>query len=130
MQKSNLLAKKLKRQILLINNSIENYFNKIKLFKSNLKKTRFDTNSRLFYGFGALLILTLAYFLMPTLYDKSVVETKIKNQMLERYGIEINFNDEIRYSFFPKPNFYSKNLSIVEKNNDIAKVKNYYFFPQ
>ena len=128
MQKSNLLAKKLKRQILLINNSIENYFNKIKLFKSNLKKTKFDTNSRLFYGFGALLILTLAYFLMPTLYDKSVLETKIKNQMLERYGIEINFNDEIKYSFFPKPNFYSKNLSIIEKNKDIAKVKNFKIF--
>ena len=128
MQKSNLLAKKLKRQILLINNSIENYFNKIKLFKSNLKKTRFDTNSRLFYGLGALLILTLAYFLMPTLYDKSVLETKIKNQMLERYGIEINFNDEIKYSFFPVPNFYSKNLSIIEKNKDIAKVKNFKIF--
>ena len=128
MQKTNLLAKKLKRQILLINNSIENYFNKIKLFKSNLKKTRFDTNSRLFYGFGALLILTLAYFLMPTLYDKSVVETKIKNQMLERYGIEINFNDEIRYSFFPKPNFYTKDLSIIDKNKDIAKVKNFKIF--
>ena len=128
MQKSNLLAKKLKRQILLINNSIENYFNKIKLFKSNLKKTKFDTNSRLFYGFGALLILTLAYFLMPTLYDKSVLETKIKNQMLERYGIEINFNDEIKYSFFPKPNFYTKDLSIIEKNKDIAKVKNFKIF--
>ena len=128
MQKSNLLAKKLKRQILLINNSIENYFNKIKLFKSNLKKTRFDTNSRLFYGFGALLILTLAYFLMPTLYDRSVLETKIKNQMLERYGIEINFNDEIRYSFFPKPNFYTKDLSIIDKNKDIAKVKNFKIF--
>ena len=128
MQKSNLLAKKLKRQILLINNSIENYFNKIKLFKSNLKKTKFDTNSRLFYGLGALLILTLAYFLMPTLYDKNVLETKIKNQMLERYGIEINFNDEIKYSFFPKPNFYSKNLSIIEKNKDIAKVKNFKIF--
>ncbi len=128
MQKSKILAKKLKRQILLINNSIENYFNKIKSFKSNLKKTKFDTNSRLFYGLGALLILTLAYFLMPTLYDKNVLETKIKNQILERYGIEINFNDEIKYGFFPKPNFYSKNLSIIEKNKDIAKVGNFKIF--
>ena len=48
--------------------------------------------------------------------------------MLERYGIEINFNDEIKYSFFPKPNFYTKNLSIIEKNKDIAKVKNFKIF--
>mgnify|MGYP001222136923 CR=1 FL=1 len=128
MQKSNILAKKLRKQIQLINNSIENYFNKIKSFKTNLKKTKFDANSRLFYGLGALSILTLAYFLMPTLYDKNVLETKIKNQIFERYGIEINFNDDIKYSFFPKPNFYSKNLSIVEKNNDIAKVKNFKIF--
>ena len=128
MQKSNILAKKLRRQISLINNSIENYFNKIKTLKSSLKKTKFDTNSRLIYGLGALLILTLSYFLMPTLYNKSVLEAKIKNQMLERYGVEINFNDDIKYSFFPKPNFYSKNLSIVEKNKDIAKVKNFKIF--
>ena len=79
MQKSNILAKSFKKQILLINNSIENYFNKIKLFKTNLKKTKFDANSRLFYGLGALLILTLAYFLMPTLYDKNILEAKIKS---------------------------------------------------
>ncbi len=128
MQKSNILAKKLRKQILLINNSIENYFNKIKSLKTNLKKTKFDANSRLFYGLGALLILTLAYFLMPTLYDKNILEAKIKNQMLERYGVEINFNEDIKYSFFPKPNFYSKNLSVVEKNKNIAKVKNFKIF--
>ncbi len=128
MQKSNILAKKLRKKILLINNSIENYFNKIKSLKTNLKKTKFDANSRLFYGLGALLILTLAYFLMPTLYDKNILEAKIKNQMLERYGVEINFNEDINYSFFPKPNFYSKNLSVVEKNKNIAKVKNFRIF--
>ena len=29
---------------------------------------------------------------------------------------------------FPKPNFYSKNLSVVEKNKNIAKVKNFKIF--
>ena len=128
MQKSIIFSKKIKRQFVSINNSIENYFNKIKTLKSELKKINFDTNSRLFYGVGALLILTLAYFLMPTLYNKDLLKSKIKNQIFERYGLEINFNDEIRYGFFPSPNFYSNNLSIIEKDKEIAKVKNFKTF--
>ena len=40
MPKQNLFAKKLKKQFLSINDSIENYFNKLKFIKSNLKKTK------------------------------------------------------------------------------------------
>ena len=128
MQKSIIFSKKVKRQFVSINNSIENYFNKIKTLKSEYKKINFEKNSRLFYVVGALMILTLTYFLMPTLYDKSILKSKIKSQILERYGIEINFNDEIKYGFFPSPNFYSNNLSIIEKDKEIAKVKNFKTF--
>ena len=38
MSKHNLLIKKIKKQILSINDLIESYFNKLKYFKSNFKK--------------------------------------------------------------------------------------------
>ena len=44
MQKYNSLIKKIKKQFLSINDLIESYFNKISLFKSNIKKFKFDKN--------------------------------------------------------------------------------------
>ena len=49
MPKQNLFAKKLKKQFLSINDSIENYFNKLKFIKSNLNKTRIIDNYRVFF---------------------------------------------------------------------------------
>ena len=70
MQKHNLLVKKLKKQILSINDSIESYFNKLKNFNIKSIKAKFDQDYKLFWGIGAFVILTISYFLAPTAYDK------------------------------------------------------------
>ena len=52
MQKHNLLAKKIKRQILSANNSIENYFNQLKLFIIKIKKNKLNKDNKVFLGLG------------------------------------------------------------------------------
>ena len=78
MNKHNLLIKKAKQRILSINNSIESYFNKFKFFKKNFKKNEFIRNNRVFFGLSAVVILTLSYFLIPTMYNKNIIQAEIK----------------------------------------------------
>tara|TARA_Y100000389_G_C17419966_1_gene496115 strand:- start:12 stop:1502 length:1491 start_codon:yes stop_codon:yes gene_type:complete len=128
MQKHNLLAKKLKKQILSINVSIESYFNNLKNFKLKSIKAKFDSNYKLFWGIGAFVILTISYFLAPTAYDKPTMKQMIKNQILNRYNIDIKFNEKITYALLPRPHFKSKNLSILENEKIIGNVKNFKIF--
>ena len=125
MQKHNLLAKKIKRQILSINDSIENYFNQIKLLTIKIKKSKFDKDNKVILGSAILVLFILSYFLIPTIYDKDLISEKIKNQISNRYDIEIKFNDKIYYSLLPKPSFISKNISIIQNKRIIGNVKNF-----
>ncbi len=86
MLKHNSFFKKLRNQFLSINISIESSFNKLSLFIKNIKINKFDKHNRAFYIIGSIVILTLGYFLLPTIYDKSIVESKIKNQILKKYN--------------------------------------------
>ena len=128
MQKHNLLAKKLKKQILSINVSIESFFNKFKNLNLKNIKAIFDSNYKLFWGIGAFVILTISYFLSPTAYDKPATKQMIKNQILNRYNFDIKFNEKIPYALLPRPHFKSKNLSILENDKIIGNVKNFKIF--
>ena len=125
MRKQNLLFKKIGKQILSINNLIESYFNNLRKFILDTKRLRFDKNNRVFLTIVAIVFLTLVYFLIPTAYDKKLIQEEIKNQIFQKYRINVQFNDKIKYSFFPKPNFSSKDLSIIYENTKIADVKNF-----
>jgi len=74
MSKHNSLSKKFKKQYLSINNSIESYFNSLKINIKNIKKLNFDGNNRVFISLCAIVILTLSYFLLPTFYNKNVIQ--------------------------------------------------------
>ncbi len=120
MNKHNLLIKKVKQVFLSINNLIESYFNKIKF----LKKNEFIRNNKVFFGLSAVVILTLSYFLIPTMYSKNIIKEEIKNQIFKKYNIEVIFNEKIRYGLLPKPHFISKNSSIIRDKKEIGVVKN------
>ncbi len=124
MSKHNLFNKKVKKQILSINNLIESIFNKIKYFRFNYKKILLSENNRLVLIIGTVVILTLSYLLIPTFYNKSIIETRIKNQLLKNYGIDIKFNEQINYALLPKPHFSAKNLSILRDKKEIGLTKN------
>lgn len=124
MNKHNLFTKKIKQIVLSTNNALESYFNKIKHFK----KIEFIKNNRVFFGLSTVVILTLSYFLIPTMYNKDTIKNEIKNQILKRYDVEITFNESIRYALLPKPHFVSKNLSIIRDEREIGIVKNFKAF--
>ena len=117
--------KKVKKLFLFLNTLIESYFNKLKFFKSNYKKIIFDSNNKVILFIGIAVILTLTYFLLPTFYDKKLIQNEIENQILKKYDIDIKFNKEISYSLLPKPHFLTKNLSINHEKKEIGLVKNF-----
>ena len=124
MSKHNLFNKKIKKQILSINELLENNFNKLKYFKSNYKKILLNKNNRVFLFAGILVILTLSYLSLPSFYNKETVRSEIKNQLLKNYDIELKLEEEINYSFFPTPHFFIRNPVIVREKKEIGKTKN------
>ena len=115
--------KKIGKQILSINSLIESYFNKLRFFILNLKKSRISSNNRVFFVITGVVFLTLTYFLIPTSYNKSLINKDIKNQILLKYQINLEFDNEINYGLFPKPHFNIRNLSISNKSRKIAEIK-------
>ena len=124
MSRHNLINKKIKKQILSINDLLENNFNKLKYFKSNYKKILLNKDNRVFLFLGILVILTLSYLSLPSFYNKEIVRSEIKSQLLKNYDIELKLEEEINYSFFPTPHFFIRNPLILRKKNEIGKTKN------
>ena len=89
MNKINLISKKLKQRFLSINNLLESYFSKLNFRKTYSKKNNILANNRVFFSLSAVFILTLSYFLLPTIYNKDIAKVEIKNQILKKYNIEI-----------------------------------------
>ncbi len=125
MSKHNILPKKIKKQFLSINDSIESYFNGLKFLIKNFRKFKLHTNNKAFLIGGIIFISTLSYFLMPTVYNKKIIQEKIENQILDKFNVNIEFNQKIKYGLFPKPHFYSNNLSIIQNKKKIATIKKF-----
>ena len=128
MRKQKLSFKQIGKQILSINILIESYFNRLRQFILNFKKFKFDKNNRVFLGLVAFVLLTFVYFLIPAAYNKNLIQAEIENQIFQKYQINVKFNNKISYKLFPKPNFSSKNLSILNDKKEIASTKNFKFF--
>lgn len=122
MSKDNLFSKKLKKQVLSINSSLENYFYLLKLLVLRIKKSKFNPNSKAFVFFIIVLITIFTIFSIPSFYDKKIIQSKIKNQILKKYNIEVDFNNKINFGLLPKPHFVSTNFSILKNQKDVAKV--------
>jgi hypothetical protein len=120
MSKHILSIKKIKKQIVSVNNLIESYFNRLKYFKSNYKKILLNKDNRVFLGFGIVAFLTLIYFLVPTFYNKNLIQLEIKNQIFKNYNIDIQFNEKMNYGLLPKPHFSTKRLSILRDGKEIG----------
>ncbi len=128
MPKHNQFIKKLKGQFVSINDTLERYFNSIKVFKSKFKISKLSQNNKAFLIFGTLVIVILFYFLIPTFYNKDLIQSKIKNQILKKYNIDLEFEDKIKYGLLPKPHFVSKNASILIKDRTIGFTKDLKIF--
>ena len=128
MNKHNLFKKKVKKQILTINDLIESFFNKLRYFSLNSKKIILSKHNRVFLVCVSLVFLILSYFLIPTFYNKDVINTAIKNQILKKYNINIKFNEKIKYGLLPKPHFVTKNISFLRDQKEIGIAKTFKIF--
>ena len=114
----------LKKKFDYLDNKIESFFEKIR----NLKK--YNQNKKKFYyldnkvaiSIASLLLLFFSYFLIPVFYKEDNIKTSLINQISDKYDINIEFNEKVKYGLFPKPFFYSKNLNIKHNKNVIANV--------
>ena len=128
MSKHNFFSKGIKKHFLSINNTIESYFNKLNFFILNFKKIKSQYNNKGFIIFGIIFILILGYFLLPTIYDNNIIQSKIKDQIYNQYNFEIKFNEKVKYALFPKPYFFTNNLLILDNKKTIAEVKKFKTF--
>ena len=74
MPKHNQFIKKIKSQFVSINNTIESYFNKLKFFIKNLKKTKLSQNNKVFLISALIVISIISYYLIPTIYNKELIQ--------------------------------------------------------
>ncbi len=122
MQKKNLFSKKLNKSVLSVTKRIESFFN---FFRENFfikKKRNFKTiDKRIFVVLSIIFIALISYFLSPALYDKNKIKVQIEKQILDKYNLEVKITEPLSYGLFPKPHFYSKNIIINYKANQIAK---------
>ena len=120
MPKHNQFIKKLKSQFVSINDALESYFNNLRFLKTKIKKTKLSQNNKAFLVSSFIVVLIISYFLIPTLYNKDLIQSEIKNQVLKKYNIGIKFNEKIKYGLLPKPHFVAKNLSILRDKKEIG----------
>ena len=88
MSKHNSINKTFKKKILSINNFIESNFNKLKYFKTNYKKIIINKENKVFLVLITVVLLTLIYFIIPTLYDRNTILSQIKNQISKNYDVK------------------------------------------
>ncbi len=128
MPKHDQIIKKILSKFLSVNDTLENFFNSLRSWKSNIKKIKLTQNSKAVLIIGISVIAFLSYFLIPTFYNKNTIQNKIKNQILKNYNIEIKFNEKINYSLLPKPHFVAKDLLILREGKEIGLAENFKIF--
>ena len=125
MPKHNQFIKNIKSQFVSINNTLESYFNELKFFIKNFRRSKFSKNNKAFLILIGITFLVISYYLLPTLYNKDLIQLEIKNQIYKKYNINIKFNEKVKYGLLPKPHFVAKNLSVILENKEIALVNTF-----
>jgi len=132
MLKKNIFIKKISQLLLSINNRIESFFNLFKDTKLNKKKFfnfwKKYLDKRLFILSIIIVFGVIIYFLLPALYDKNEIRNQIKNQILEKYNINIKFDKELEYVLFPKPHFLIEDVKIEFRSQIISNSKKARFY--
>ena len=108
------------------NNLIQKTIFKVKN-KTNNKFNISGLNKVLITLIGSL-FLYIFYLLLPSIYDKTWVEEKIKKNLLSEFKIDLASTKDISYRILPSPHFLIKDTNILsnEPNNKkiIAEVRN------
>ena len=129
MQKKNTFQKTFNKLVISITNRIESFFNffRVNFFTKRKKYSLIlkTIDNRIFFALAIIFLTFITYFLLPSFYDKNKIKAQIENQILNEYNLEVKINKTLRYGLFPKPHFFSKNITINYKTNDIAQSNNF-----
>ncbi len=128
MQKKNIFKKKINQSVLSATKRIESFFNFFKdNFFSKKKRISFILNTidqRIFLILAIIIMTIISYFLLPAFYDKNKIKAQLENQIFNKYNLEVKLDQSLKYGLFPKPHFYSEDVTINHKANEIAKSNN------
>ena len=111
-----------------LDSKIESFFDRFRNLKkyNHSKKKFYYLDNKIAISIASLVLLFFSYFLIPVFYKEDLIKNSLKNQILDKHDIEIEFNEKVKYGLFPKPFFYTKNLNIkyddkVLANSDYVK---------
>ena len=124
MSKSKLILKFFKNINKTINSLLEKNLNKLKF--NNL--INLFKNNKIILTFVALFILFVSYLVLPSFYNQEEISKELKQELIEKYGLNFEFSNNLKYSIFPKPHFKSNQASILlnkDRISDIQKIKIY-----
>ena len=108
-------------------NKLNNLF-KIKSIKLNFiskkKKLRvFSINNRTSYLSLGVFFFLLSYLSAPFFYNKYKLIDKMENELSKNLNIKFNLSEKFTYSFFPRPHFTFKQVSLLNKFQKSGKIK-------
>ena len=118
MSKKNSFIKYLKNISKIINNLLEKNLNKL-----NSKNLSFLLkNNKIILTFVALLVIFVTYLLLPTLYNQNDISKKLKNEILNKFDLNFEFSQKIKYNFLPRPHFTTIDSKIFDKQKELSKI--------
>jgi hypothetical protein len=83
-------------------------------------------------SFISLLFIYLFYLLIPLLYDKTWLQTKIERKLLNEFVVNISTSADISYRILPAPHFVIRDSKILvnddQKTKSIAEIKYFKVF--
>jgi len=123
MNKHSFLSK-LKKNISIFKNSLN--IKILKKFDQNEKKgnkLQFISVNRVLLLIIIFIILSLTYLSIPILYNKSKIQSAVKNQLLDRYDIKFIFSTDMKYKLFPWPSYTFENVKISNGDIEFAVIK-------
>ncbi len=118
MTKPNQFVKSLKNINKLINSLLERNLNRLKF--DNIKNLL--TNNTIILTFVAAFVFFISYLLLPTFYKQDDISKKLRKELITKFNLDLTFNQNLVYNFFPRPHFVSKESFITENQENIADV--------
>ena len=119
MSNSFFLTKNIKNINKYINSLLEKNLNKLK-FENLLNIAR---SNKIIFIFVAVMFIFLSYLLVPTFFKQPEVSRELKRELLNTFKLNINFSEDLKYNFFPRPHFTTKKALLMFNQDEISNIE-------
>ena len=129
MSKHNFFVKILKKTNSSINSLLKKNLNKLNFLFQRNKIIEFTRSKRVFLFLFIIFILSLSYLSIPLLYNKDKLASIFESQLSKKLGISFIFSKNLNYNLLPRPTFTFNNVSILEKDINLANIDKIKVYP-